>query len=202
MRRLRIALTSALLSAASGIFAAPAPDGEDLFKWGEYDSLIRVLEPAARNGSLAELNTSADSAARAKSFMFLGVAFFATGEPAKADDAFQKACDLDPDVKLDRFYVTEEIANHFQAIAIEGIRRRPRMPAAASTAAMDAFHGSRNGNPATRKDLLQARNGKAWLWWGLGVTAAVAVGGGAMYFAGRDESGKDNVTIINAGSEK
>ncbi|MDQ3001529.1 MAG: tetratricopeptide repeat protein [Fibrobacterota bacterium] len=203
MKRLRMVLASAIiLTAASGIFASSPAEGEDLFKWGEYDSLIRMLEPATRNGTLAELKTSVDSAARARSFMFLGVALFATGKPAKADNAFQKACDLDPEVKLDRFYVTEEIANHFQAIAMEGIRRRPRKSAAASTVAMDAAPGSRDGNPGSRNHRLEAQNGKAWLWWGLGVTAAVAVGGGAMYFAGRDEGGKDSVTVIDAGSGK
>ena len=201
MKKTLIALTSAFLAVGTASLASPVVEGEDLFKWGEYDSLIRVLEPATRSGSLSELKTWADSAGSAKSLMFLGVAFFATGESAKADDAFQKACGLDPEVKLDRFYVTEEIANHFQAIAMEGIRRRPRKPAAAavSTATIDSALGSGHGSGGTRTDRLQPRSAKAWLWWGVGLTAAVAVGGGAVYFAGRDEGENENVTVIDVG---
>jgi hypothetical protein len=201
MKRMRIALALAFLAAVSPSLAATATEGEDLFKWGEYDSLIRVLEPATRNGSLSELKTWSDSASRAKSYLFLGVAFFASGKPEQADDAFQKACDLDPEVKLDRFYVTEEIANHFQAIAMDGIRRRSPKPVAASTAASETSVGRSRPGSAEVPAVSEARNGKAWLWWGLGVTAAVAVGGGAMYLAGRDDGGKETVTVIDIGKE-
>ncbi|MDB5105066.1 MAG: hypothetical protein JWP91_2755 [Fibrobacteres bacterium] len=177
-----------------------ASQPEELFKWGEYDSLIRLLEPAASNpGALAELRTRPDSLLRAKSFLFLGVAFFATGRMDRADEAFGIACGLDPEVKLDRFYVTEEIANHFQAIALDGIRRRNQKAALsqASAALSDRARPVRGTGPAWK-----SRDGKDWIWWGLGVTALVAAGGGAIYFSSQSPEGSDNVTTIDARKEE
>ncbi|GEM_PF-3587310 len=202
----------ALLSAVSGLAAEPtAATGEDLFKWGEYDSLIRVLEPATKNGTLSEIKTAADSSARARSLMFLGVAFYATGAHEAADKVFQQSCALDPMVKLDRFYVTEEIANHFQAIAMDGIRRRQSRDAVAATASAlsdrsPAPAPGENGRrlsqaPASRSQRREFKDGsrKIWVWWGLGVTAVVAAGGGAMYLANQGGAPVEHVTTIEVG---
>lgn len=202
---MRYALAALLWMAASApIHAAseapgPAPGssspsgpqlGEDLFKWGEYDSLIRILQPVT---ALSRLQggggTAADSAVRAKTYLFLGVAFYATGKRERSDSAFGRACELDPWVKLDRFYVSEEIADHFQAIAMDGLRKRK-----ARAAPMHA--SSRGGHTDVRE-----KQGKNWLWWGLGVTALAAAGGGAYYINSQKDAPSDlpaRLTTIDA----
>lgn len=176
----------ALLTGASGAEVA-AP--EELFKWGEYDSLIRVLEPTvARPGAASGLASKSDSAAFAKSVLYLGVAYYATGRISRADQSFTQACALDPDVALDRFYVTEQIAMHFQAISRES--RRQRQQKSALTAARNLPPG---GGRATA---LKSRDEKAWLWWGLGMTALVAAGGGAYWFANQPEE-TEHITPID-----
>jgi hypothetical protein len=181
---------------------ASAPSGEDLFRWGEYDSLIRVLEPEIRSGALAQLSDASDSTARAKTFLFLGVAFYATGNPTRADEAFRTACRLDPDVRIDRFYVTEEIANHFQTVAMDV---HPRPPAAATgNLKADAKAPVKAGNGPARSDRnpgLKDTRGKSWLWWSLGFTALAVAGGGAYYLATDQDEGEPRVTTIKVGGE-
>jgi hypothetical protein len=193
MNRARAWMAFLIFASIRLAMAAEGPSpGEDLFKWGEYDSLIRLLEPSTMNPRPV---TGADSLVRAKSYLFLGVAFFATGKPDQADSAFKTACSLDPKVQLDRFYVTEEIANHFQAIAIDGIRRRQAKSAmAATTAAMSAKTDAQQGRAPTASI---RRDEKGWVWWGLGATALVTAGGGAYFFINRDASQSDNVTTID-----
>lgn len=205
-----------------GEASQPAPEssspsaallGEDLFKWGEYDSLIRVLEPAtAGTGAEGATRTAADSAVRAKSFLFLGVAFYATGKRERADSAFGRACELDPLVKLDRYYVTEEIANHFQAIALDGIRNRKRRSGPIGTsqakearAAADsagAVAAVTESKPSGRADPgIREGQGKGWLWWGLGMTALAATGGGLYYINSQNDPPRvppKNLTTIDA----
>jgi tetratricopeptide (TPR) repeat protein len=188
------AMLGAALALALGTAraAAPAAPGEDLFKWGEYDSLIRLLEPAAlRSG---EARTHGDSLARAKSLLFLGVAFCATGKPERADEAFSRAVELDPQVELDRFYVTEEIANRFQATALRALRKHsaarpseaiaPGPPPAKAAAPPAAFAP-------------EPRHG--WLWLGMGAAAVAAAAGGGYYLfhAGHGGGTRENVTYID-----
>lgn len=185
-----------LLASASAIAASQ----EDWFKWGEYDSLIRVLEPETRPQELrGSLNTAADSAERAKSFLFLGVALYATGKPDRADSAFTWACDLDPGVKLDRFYVTEEIGGHFQAIALDGIRRRKAKEALHRAVQPQESGESKatDRNASGRSPKGREGKGKSWIWWGVGVGAVAATAGTTMLLLSRDEP-SDNVTSIDA----
>jgi hypothetical protein len=183
-----------ILAAAFTIRAGEvAATGEDLFKWGEYDSLIRLLDPVEMGTRPA---TAADSADRAKAYLFLGVAFYATGKPASADSAFASACSLDPQVKLDRFYVTEEIANHFQDIALDGIRRSQSgnaLAAASAERSARTSHAGVSGRPPRIE-----REGKEWVWWGLGAAALAAAGGGIILFMNHDKPASDNVTTIDA----
>lgn len=203
------ALAAAEAGSAASDSSLPAGSqlGEDLFKWGEYDSLIRVLEPAmAASVFQSGSGTAADSAFRAKSYLFLGVAFYATGKRERSDSAFGRACELDPRVKLDRFYVTEEIAGHFQAIAQNAMRNRESRAALAMASRVMEYRsdGDSTRSPVrafTRAGRTGVRDkGKTWLWWGLGVTALAAAGGGAYYIGSQMEppSTPTRLTTIDA----
>lgn len=185
MRRFLLAISALaiLMAGATPARSEPLPKDEDLFKWGEYDSLIRVLEPSTRNET--KVRTLADSLERAKSFLFLGVAFYATGKKSRAEDAFMRAVELDPQVKLDRFYVTEEIANHFQAIALDGLRKRAAVKVTPDTVR----------TRSAPQPVLVPRKSRKWWWWGAGVAAAAVAGGG--YFLLTPEKAPDNVTKID-----
>ncbi len=189
-----ISVLGMALAVASPTGSAPAgtaAPGEDLFKWGEYDSLIRALEPSWR-GAGAEM-THRDSLQQAKSLLFLGVAFCATGNPARADEAFSRAVQLDPQVELDRFYVTEEIANRFQATALRALRRRPVAPAAAPAPALPK--PSVSTRPPPRPAASAAK--RTWVWLGVGATAAVAAATGYFLLSDRQEPPRDDVTSID-----
>lgn len=191
-------------SPAGSASAGTAAPGEDLFKWGEYDSLIRVLEPYAREAGGA--TTHADSLRQAKSLLFLGVAFCATGNPGRADEAFSGAVQLDPQVELDRFYVTEEIANRFQATALRALRRRPMAQAAAPSpvpspslpnSPADAPHAS--GRPASGPPASGPASAlkSTWVWLGVGTTAAIAAATGYFLLTDRREPAREEVTPID-----
>lgn len=194
-----IALTvlAAPLSGWAASDAPPAP--EDLFKWGEYDSLIRVLEPTIYNGARTEF-TRLDSVLHAKTFLYLGVAYYATGKREHADDAFTHACELDSAIKIDRFYVTEEIAGHFEGIAAVLASRRRQARIMGATMPSGEYpepgpkpapsHGSR------REAKVAAGDGHGWIWWTLG-SALVLAGGGAYYLLHQHKAPGENVTQVN-----
>ena len=73
MKRAILFGVAALAWAQGAGASGPGVSGEDLFKWGEYDSLIRILEPAALHPG--PTGNHGDSLAQAKSLLFLGVAF-------------------------------------------------------------------------------------------------------------------------------
>jgi hypothetical protein len=198
-------LTRAIIAIASVILAAAFPGragasnapGEDLFKWGEYDSLIRLLVPV---GTTALPAAAADSAERAKSYLFLGVAYYVTGKTAQADSAFVSACGLDPQVKLDRFYVTEEIANHFHAIALDEARRRQARSEtrAVSTEATTRAPAEPGRPSGSGRSLLARSGGRKWAWWGLGTTALGIAGVGILLLMTWEERPSEKVTRIDA----
>lgn len=186
MKRAILFGLAAMAWAQGAVWASgPGVPGEDLFKWGEYDSLIRILEPAEFHPG--PTGNHGDSLAQAKSLLFLGVAFCATGKPDRADEAFSRAVEIDPDVELDRFYVTEEIARRFQTTALRALRKHPVRPVAAATSAPAAPTASvRPSSPRRR-----------WVWLGVGTTftvAAVAAG----YYLFSDHSGnREEITRID-----
>jgi hypothetical protein len=188
-RRAAAAGAALILVLGAALPARSAIPGEELFKWGEYDSLIRVLEPAFR--APGSVRTHEDSLRQAKSLLFLGVAFCATGNPERADRAFSDAVELDPQVELDRFYVTEEIANRFQSTALRALRKRT--PAAAEP---DRFppKPSASGHPAP---VLAPPQGHGWAWLGLGAAAAIAAVTSYYLLADREEPARDDVIPID-----
>lgn len=198
MKRIALAIAIVILPATLPVRAgASSLPGEELFKWGEYDSLIRLLEPV---GTMAPPATAADSADRAKSYLFLGVAYFATGKKVQADSAFASACSLDPQVKLDRFYVTEEIANRFQAIAPHDTgRRQPEREVRAVPAEAAYKDAAAPESPiASDRTSRVRRRGGQWVWWGLGTTALGASGVTILWIMSREESPSENIISIDA----
>ena len=197
--RTAVRIGAAALAIAWGTARAEGPvPGEDLFKWGEYDSLIRMLEPVAlRTGESA---TRRDSMARAKSLLFLGVAFCATGETERADRAFARAVELDPQVELDRFYVTEAIANRFQRTALRALRRQSgAAPNGTALPAGESPQTAPRRAAAAPAPAIAARSRHGWLWVGLGAAAAFAAAGSGYYLflAGQDGGNRDQVTRID-----
>jgi hypothetical protein len=178
------------------------PRAEDWFKWGDYDSLISVLEPWAKD-------TAEASAERARAFLYLGVAYQAGNERRLSDSAFHKACDLDTAVGLDQYYVAPEILDHFHAVAAEcrsrntaraPIPSRPidagPKPGADLAALPISAKGAKpmESRPAAQKE----RSSHALLWWTVGsaVTASVLVAG-ALILLQPERKPIDSVTVID-----
>jgi hypothetical protein len=204
MNRMAAALAALLSAAMPGRGAAAPADsaipGEDLFKWGEYDSLIRVLEPEAR--ASGEARTRQDSLRQAKSLLFLGVAFCATGNPERADQAFSRSVELDPQVELDRFYVTAEIANRFQATALRALRNRPPIapgaPVARAASPAPAAADPSRPTPSVHGLSHSALAPKpTWIWIGAGAAAALAAATGYILFTERERPSRDEVTAFD-----
>ncbi len=78
------------------------------FKWGEYDSIIQILEPLVKNHAL----TVAD---KENSFYFkiLGVAYSAKGRISEARIIFSNALVLDSSVTIDSQYISKTIQDVF-----------------------------------------------------------------------------------------
>ena len=157
------------------------PGVKELFLWGEYDSLIRSLEPwLAANSAGADGHT--DSVELSRANLFLGVAYFATEKPALGDQAFARACRLDTAARLDRHYASPEIVSRFDTIATK--ERNARRDQAGRAAA---------GDPRDRKP------GFAWKGWTIGLltTVGIAAGTGIAYYALTHR--EDNVTEVPVG---
>lgn len=84
------------------------------FEWGEYDSLINILQK--HFDTLTEVS---DSASTARYYSYLGVAQFSKGIIGNARQSFNKALLYDRTVSLDSTYVTAEILNLFSATRTE-----------------------------------------------------------------------------------
>jgi hypothetical protein len=190
-----------LAAAAWALAAGPLVSAEELFKWGEYDSLIRVLEPlAAAPGYLSRAADRADSADRARCLLYLGVAYFAKGRSDRADSAFVSACALDSALQLDRFYVTPAIAEHFRDVRTEAFRRREERTARAPSPG--APEGAQAPLPSGDRPAARLKDDRAWLWWGLGAAALVAAGGGAYWIATQPSAPREQVTTLDIRDRK
>lgn len=191
-RAILFGLAALALAQGAARASGQAVPGEDLFKWGEYDSLIRILEPAALHpGSTGD---HGDSLAQAKSLLFLGVAFCATGKPDRADEAFSRAVEIDPEVELDRYYVTEEIARRFQTTALRALRKHPVHPlAAAASAPMESPRPERQPPASVRSH--GSRRG--WVWLGVGTTFTVAAVAAGYYLFSDHGGNREDVTRID-----
>lgn len=164
---------------------SPASTPEDFFKWGEYDSLIRVLEPtltAPRAPSLAS-----DSSALAKSYVMMGVALFATGRNESAERHFRRACRLQPGVRMETYFVSPEIADRFEAIAAEEKWIGSYTP--------DTLGVRPVASPAASGAQAAAPSRRNWIWWTAGSAAALAVGGGLFWILAEDGPDKQPVLV-------
>src|SRR5688500_16131633 len=115
------ALLASVLACASGARAESA-SLEELFKWGEYDSLIHILEPlrASGPGGIGNLATRAASAEEAMALTYLGVAYWAKGRTEAGSRAFLQATGFDRSLRLDPLYSTPDMAAHFERLAEAG----------------------------------------------------------------------------------
>jgi hypothetical protein len=149
---------------------------EDLFKWGEYDSLIRSLEPVLASQS-AGATARGDSLEWARSNLWLGVAYWATEKRPLAEQAFVRACRLDPAIALDRLYATPEMVASFDAIASREREARRSALAAAAAAAGPAAPKPPAAKPWRKRG------------WAVGAATAVglAAGGTYLYLSSRKE---------------
>jgi len=173
-----------------------APKPEELFQWGEYDSLIRSLEPVLASLS-AGATARGDSVELAKANLWLGVAYWATEKRTLAEQAFRRACRLDRGLVLDRLYATPEIVERFESISID--ERKERQDSA--LAALDALGVSagpsspEGGAPPGAKPEPAV---KPWRkrGWALGALTAVglAAGGTLYYVANRKD---DDIIIVD-----
>jgi tetratricopeptide (TPR) repeat protein len=177
-----------LLLAGISVASLPASESkatpEDFIKWGEYDSLIRVLEPVIFESRGKREFTYLDSALKAKTFLYLGIAYYATGKHEHADDAFTRACELDSVLKIDRFYVNEEISAHFEGISagLKRLRHQARIMALIPAVPMEPAESTDTQDQVDDEpQMLEPKHSKTWLWWTLG-SATVIAGGISGYY--------------------
>lgn len=167
------------------------PSLEDLYQWGEYDSLIRYLEPwlAARSDGA---DARADSVELARANLFLGVAYWVTDKKSLGEQAFVRACRLDAGLRMDQLYSTPEIMSRFEAIAAGERRARESQ-----------IEAERARRLEMERRLQDRRKATLWKRWTLGAlgTAGLVVGGGYAYYALADRKRKvTEIPIAPTGS--
>lgn len=171
-----------LTPAAPGDLPAPA-DYEELYRWGEYDSLIRLLEPRllAAPGDSSRNIPDAERSRAASAHLALGVAYWAGGREAEASLAFAHALRLDPDQRLDPLYSTPDMVLRLESLAEEERTRSVTAPA-----------------PVSRAGPLEPKLGRkgpsGWLLWTGAAVATGLAGWGAYYFAA-DRPRRDSVHL-------
>jgi tetratricopeptide (TPR) repeat protein len=78
------------------------------FEWGEYDSLLLTVQ-----SYFSQPGNEVDSGRHCIYQAYAGVAYFANGNIAEARHAFIKALSCNPDLVLDKQYVTPEMISLF-----------------------------------------------------------------------------------------
>jgi hypothetical protein len=89
------------------------------FEWGDYDTIIAIVEPMVSASA-----DTIDSTVAAEYRKYLGVAYLAKDRVNDARGQFTIACQLNPDVKLEREFVSQAIYDVFQNALAEYRRRR------------------------------------------------------------------------------
>ncbi len=153
----------------------------DLFKWGEYDSLVKALEPVIadwQNGKIPK--NKLDSTEAAKSYLLIGAGYFGTDRLTMADSAFTFVCRLDKSIRLDRFYVSKKMADFFD-----------------STWIMEKTRGASAVATHTDSNLVRRKShAHEWLKWGTGVVATAATLGGTYLILSHPQEKKTTVTTV------
>ncbi|MBD3320737.1 MAG: hypothetical protein GF350_06555 [Chitinivibrionales bacterium] len=90
------------------------------FEWGEYDKLIKKLEPV-----LESPPESLDSVTIAACHKYLGVAYFARGRIGDAQGQFEKALMIDPGATLKHDFVSQPMLDLFNSV-VDNISERRR----------------------------------------------------------------------------
>lgn len=187
-------LSLASLQGASGAVVDEKASLAELFTWGEYDSLIRILEPrmVAVDGKPVErpLATRADSLEEARASLYLGVAYWATGRSEQGSRSFSLAARLDEDLRLDPLYATPEMAARFEQIA-EAERNRAA-PSPAPVAASTAPPGPGRAEPRSR-----TRGALRAVWTGAAFAGAAGVVAGAYILVRSLDKPKEIVTVVD-----
>jgi hypothetical protein len=199
IRRACAALVATVLGGAPGAGAEDPASLEELFKWGEYDSLIQALEPARADADggavLRGLASRADSAEEARARMYLGVAYWATGRPGDGARAFTVATRLDESLRLDPLYATAEMAALFEQIAEAGRAPSPGPSSSPAPPEPGRAPAATPGHPGMRP----ATRPSPWAWW-TGVAVAGAAGAAGTYLWARSwERPQEVITIIDPG---
>lgn len=197
---LRATLPLLLHLAAALTRAENRPSLEELFKWGEYDSLIQALEPsrtaAEGEASLRGLSSRSDSSEEARARLYLGVAYWATGRREEGTRAFAMATRLDSGLGLDAYYATPEIAARYEQIA-EAVRRS----APTARGPQERGFGERSQAPGIALQAAPPRS-RAWIWWtGAATAAAAGAAAGTYIFMRLNEAPKETITIIDPKEE-
>lgn len=209
--RLHLALAGALIAAgATGLHAGTggfggdggiAMDSEsgyhDLYRWGEYDSLIRFLAPRLDADSIVSLpaaGTRSDSLEQAKANLCLGVGWWAIERKPASLRAFTRAAQLDPGLRLDPLYSTREMAAEYETLLSEVERSRapaePPSPMPARSAA------GKDAVPA-----LGRKSASGWLLWTGALAATGAVAGAYYIVNGKSKPDETVITIKPARPE-
>lgn len=157
---------------------------EELFKWGDYDSLIHVLEPlvATEPPVGAKGPTRADSTGRGRVNLYLGVAYWASGRQEQGVQAFTRAARLDTSLRLDPLYSTPEMEARFAAV-LEAERNPAPAPGGSGGIAPGALA------PAKPRDY-------GWVWW-TGAVVVAGAAGGTWWYLQRQEKPDDVVITID-----
>lgn len=149
------------------------------FEWGEYDSLIAELTPL-----LAAAPGIADSPEVCRYRLYLGVAYFASGNIPEARRQFEKGVSCDSSAILDRRYASEEIFDFFTLIRTDYRRKMAerdslaRLDEEKAVAARKALEQAKTTHQRRRSGAVSA------VFWGS--AALLASGGAIAYLATRD----------------
>jgi len=89
------------------------------FEWGDYDTIITIVEPLVSASA-----DTIDSTIAAEYRKYLGVAYLAKDRVNDARGQFIHACQLNPEVKLEREFVSQAMYDVFQNTLMEYRRQR------------------------------------------------------------------------------
>lgn len=176
-----------------------SPGIGDLYRWGEFDSLIRYLEPWLATRSVGA-DAREDTLAMAQANLYLGVAYWASGKGELGDQAFRRACRLDSTLRMETLYATPEITARFERISSEVRASRPARPGASSASRPGLPPAPPGPSPGPRRKGDSGRDA-GWKVRVLGGLAAAALAAGAGYAYYRLAERKPTAREVPVGSE-
>ncbi len=183
------------------------------YKESEWEMIISTLQGYLRSKDEDAIALNE----KIYAFKYLGVIFGAdSASRSKAESYFTRLVELSPTVEIVDLFPSKRVTDLFSEVKQDYQKRKQYTQQydvyghKTGDGSQDAMAHAASGNSQTRKELNQALpkanretpkfedGNKTWVWWTLGLAAAVGAGVGVYVLTSKEEPAQDGGTTVDA----